>query len=189
MQQHRLELINDNIDFISSRYELLRSNLADGPSTIRTEIDPYIEECKTKEQLELFKMCRYYWSSPYSNHVGRRMEVIVRDRAVSNHPIIGIGALGSPVMHIPTRDKYIGWDKNNRYKKLIYTASLYVCGAMPPYNDLLGGKLMAYIMSSSKVLDMYKAKYSVLSPRRHNSINQLACIFTSGLFGRSSQYN
>ncbi len=37
------------------------------------------------------------------------MMFLVRDRAVPLHPIIGIGALSSPVMQIRERDTWIGW--------------------------------------------------------------------------------
>jgi len=37
------------------------------------------------------------------------MQFLVRDRACVNHPVIGIGALSSPIMQLRQRDSWIGW--------------------------------------------------------------------------------
>ena len=37
------------------------------------------------------------------------MAFLVRDRAAANHPVMGIGALSSPIMQIRERDSWIGW--------------------------------------------------------------------------------
>ena len=68
-----------------------------------------------------------------------------------NQPVIGIAAIGSPIIHIPERDDFIGWDKETRTKNLIYTMDAYVIGAVPPYNYLLGGKLIAYLLTSKGI--------------------------------------
>jgi hypothetical protein len=107
-----------------------------------------------------------------------------------NKPVIGIAALGSPIIHIPERDDYIGWDKQTRTKNLIYTLDAYVIGALPPYNYLLGGKLISYILASNEVREIYRKKYQgqvTLTEKR--IANKLVGIFTTSLYGNSSQYN
>lgn len=37
------------------------------------------------------------------------MPILVRDRAVNNHPVIGIAAVGSPVVQLAHRDRALGW--------------------------------------------------------------------------------
>ena len=37
------------------------------------------------------------------------MLLLVRDRAAPFHPVIGIAALGSPIVQIKERDDWIGW--------------------------------------------------------------------------------
>ena len=169
---------------------LQEKNLANGCDVLTSKIDPTIEVCQTEKQHRLFRMFRYYWSSPYSEYVGRRIKLIIRDKALSNKPVIGIAALGSPIIHIPERDEWIGWDKKTRTKNLIYTLDAYVIGAMPPYNYLLGGKLISYILASNEVREIYRVKYKdqvTLTAKR--IANKLVGIFTTSLYGNSSQYN
>ena len=146
MSFKREEIILKNRSWIDKNMEFARSNLASGIDVLNSNIDPIIEVCETKKQHRLFRMLRYYWSSPYSEYVGRRITLIIRDRALPNKPVIGIAALGSPIIHIPERDEWIGWDTETRTRNLIYTLDAYIIGALPPYNYLLGGKLISYIL-------------------------------------------
>lgn len=186
----RQESINNNRIWIDKHLELARLNLAEGKEAWNSEIDPIIEVCETQEQHDLFRILRFYWSSPYSDYVGRRIKLLIRDNALPNKPIIGICALGSSIVHIPDRDNWIGWDKETRTKNLIYTMDAYVLGALPPYNHLLGGKLISYIIASNEVRDIFQEKYhNVITNISKRTANDLACIFTTSLYGKSSLYN
>jgi hypothetical protein len=190
MSFKRDEIILKHRKWIDKNIEFARKNLAKGIDVLNSEIDPIIEVCETEKQHRLFRILRYYWSSPYSEYVGRRIKLIIRDRALPNKPVIGIAALGSPIIHIPERDNFIGWDKNTRTKNLIYTLDAYVIGALPPYNYLLGGKLISYILASNEVREIYRKKYQgqvTLTEKR--IANKLVGIFTTSLYGNSSQYN
>jgi hypothetical protein len=190
MSFKRDEIIAKHRTWIDKNIEFARNNLANGIDALNSEIDPIIEVCETEKQHRLFRMLRYYWSSPYSEYVGRRIKLIIRDRALPNKPVIGIAALGSPIIHIPERDDFIGWDKKTRTKNLIYTLDAYVIGALPPYNYLLGGKLISYILASNEVREIYRKKYQgqvTLTEKR--IANKLVGIFTTSLYGNSSQYN
>jgi hypothetical protein len=190
MSFKRDEIIVKHRRWIDKNIEFARNNLAMGIDVLNSEIDPIIEVCETEKQHRLFRILRYYWSSPYSEYVGRRIKLIIRDRALPNKPVIGIAALGSPIIHIPERDDFIGWDKNTRTKNLIYTLDAYVIGALPPYNYLLGGKLISYILASNEVREIYRKKYQgqvTLIEKR--VANKLVGIFTTSLYGNSSQYN
>ncbi len=75
---------------------------------------------------------------------------------------------------------------------------LNVCGAIPPYNSILGGKLVALLMLSKEVLDKYKEKYgdtpSEIASRMKGEpvIKPADVVFigtTSLYFIGSSQYN
>ena len=99
-------------------------------------------------------------------------------------------ALGSSIIHIPDRDTWIGWDKATRTKNLVYAMDAYVLGALPPYNYLLGGKLISYIIASNEVRRIYERKYNgKVTNISKRTANKLACIFTTSLYGKSSQYN
>jgi hypothetical protein len=190
MSVKRMESLNQNRAWIDKHLELARKNLADGKDVIQSEILPSIEVCRTKKQHAIFRIFRYYWSSPYSEYVGRRIRLLIRDHFLPEKPIIGIAALGSSIIHIPERDDWVGWDKKTRTDNLIYTMDAYVLGALPPYNHLLGGKLISYIIASNEVRDIYKKKYhGKVTQIRKRTADDLACIFTTSLYGRSSQYN
>lgn len=190
MSIRRNELIDKNKKWIEDHIQLGRNNLIDGSDLLASTIIPEIFECKTTEEHNLFRLFRYYWSSPYSDYVGRRVRLLIRDMALPQKPIIGIAALGSSIIHIPERDEWIGWDKETRTKNIINTMDAYVIGALPPYNYILGGKLISYILTSNEVRDLYKQKYKnhiTLKQRRKRS--DLGVIFTTSLYGKSSQYN
>ncbi|HVY73796.1 MAG TPA: Druantia anti-phage system protein DruA [Puia sp.] len=190
MSNKREEIINAHRKWIDENIDFARKNLANGYDVLSSEIDPMIEVCETKRQHALFRIFRYYWSSPYSDYVGRRIKLLIRDKGLPNKPIIGIAALGSPIIHIPERDDFIGWDKDIRTKNLIYAMDAYVIGAVPPYNHLLGGKLISYLLASNEVRKIYREKYkeriTLIDKRVSNS---LVGIFTTSLYGKSSQYN
>lgn len=186
----REEIICKNKIWIDKHIDLAKKNLAKGCDALNSEIDPIIEVCETEKQHALFRIFRYYWSSPYSEYVGRRIKLIIRDRALPNKPVIGIAALGSPIIHIPVRDEFIGWNVSTRTKNLIYAMDAYIIGALPPYNYLLGGKLISYILASKEVREIYRKKYKdkiTLIDKRE--ANQLVGLFTTSLYGKSSQYN
>ncbi len=190
MSVKRDEIIRINKLWIDKYIDFARVNLANGYEALNSEIKPFIEVCETAKQHRLFRILRYYWSSPYSEYVGRRIRLIIRDRALQNKPVIGIAALGSPIIHIPERDDFIGWDKETRTKNIIYAMDAYVIGALPPYNHLLGGKLISYILASNEVRRIYKRKYRhqvTLINKRKSS--ELVGLFTTSLYGKSSQYN
>lgn len=186
----RQEVIAKKQDWIENHIDLARQNLANGDEVWLSEIKPIVEVCQTQHQFDIFRIFRYYWSSPYSEYVGRRIKLIIRDDALSTKPVIGIAALGSSIVHIPDRDKFVGWDKATRTKNLIYTMDAYVLGALPPYNHLLGGKLISYLVASNEVRDIYQQKYKdVVTNISKRTANDIACIFTTSLYGKSSQYN
>ncbi len=81
-------------------------------------VDPYLEFVTSEDAvcsftgLRLMDVWRYFrhtWSNQYTSVPGRTMAFLVRDRAAACHPVIGIGALSSPVMQIRERDAWIGW--------------------------------------------------------------------------------
>lgn len=190
MQFKRQEGIEKNKNWIEKNIGLARENLADGDLVWNSEIKPVVEVCTSQQQFNLFRIFRYYWSSPYSDYVGRRIKLLVRDFGLPNKPIIGIAALGSSIIHIPDRDIWIGWDTATRTKNLVYAMDAYVLGALPPYNYLLGGKLMSYIVASNEVREIYQQKYcNTVTNISKRKASDLACIFTTSLYGKSSQYN
>ena len=80
-------------------------------------IDPYLQFVNEAEYCEhtgmrlqdIWRYFRHTWTNQYTVTPGRSMAFIIRDRAVKQHPVIGIGSLGSPIMQIRERDSWIGW--------------------------------------------------------------------------------
>jgi hypothetical protein len=76
-------------------------------------------------------------------------------------------------------------------------ADINVCGAVPPYNELLGGKLVAALLTSPELTDAYRARYastynliaSAMAGRPISRGAELVALCTSSLYGPSSQYN
>jgi hypothetical protein len=77
-------------------------------------------------------------------------------------------------------------------------ADLTVCGAMPPYNEILGGKLVALLMTSPEVVAAYRRRYgqvpsiiaSSMAGRAVVRPAQLVLIGTTSLYGqRPCQYD
>jgi hypothetical protein len=191
MSYSRNEAIERKHAWIKEHIELGRANLALGENVLKSEIVPKIEVCETTEQHNIFRILRYFWSSPSSDYIGRRIRLLIRDDGIKGSPVIGIAALGSSIIHIPDRDKWIGWDTKTRSQRIIYMMDAYVIGALPPYNYLLGGKLISYIIASNEIRDYYMAKYknftTIINKRK---ANDLVLIVTTSLYGpKSSQYN
>lgn len=186
----RHEIISQKQNWIEKHIHTARENLANGEEILASKIQPEIEVCQTDKQKNLFRIFRYYWSSPYSDYVGRRIRLIIRDAGLPSKPVIGIAALGSSIVHIPDRDNWINWDKQSRTKNLIYAMDAYILGALPPYNDILGGKLVSYIIASNEVRAIFQAKYKdKVTNIAQRTATDLACIFTTSLYGKGSQYN
>lgn len=86
-------------------------------AALRQIIDPYLQfvdgESVCRETgLKLGEIWRYFrhtWATPYTNAPGRKFWILVRDRAVKNHPVIGIASFGNAVVQLTPRDEWIGW--------------------------------------------------------------------------------
>ena len=93
---------------------LSEARRADG---FREVVDPYlqfIDETAVCEHTglrlqDIWRYFRHTWTNQYTSTPGRWMAVLVRDRARRFHPVIGIGAIGSPIVQIRERDAWIGW--------------------------------------------------------------------------------
>jgi len=191
MAYARNDALAKNKEWIQEHLPLGRRNLASGRAVLSSNIEPRIEVCENQLQHDIFRLFRYYWSSPYSDYVGRRMRLLIRDDGIEGSPVIGIAALGSSIIHIPDRDRWIGWDIKTRTERIVYMMDAYVLGALPPYNAVLGGKLVAYLLASNEVRNLFRQRYSnqeTLINKRE--ANDLVLIVTSSLYGKnSSQYN
>lgn len=94
--------------------ELAERLRAHGPDAIKPELefieDPSARDVGTGVRLQdVWRYARLYWSIPYQSTPGRNMFFLVRDAAKEERPLIGIAALGNPVLGLAQRDEYAGW--------------------------------------------------------------------------------
>ena len=84
----------------------------------------------------------------------RRLRFLVYDNSTGK--LMGLFGLGDPVFSLSARDQWIGWTKEDRRKRLVHVMDAFVLGAVPPYNQLLVGKLIAMLVASNEVREAYR---------------------------------
>jgi hypothetical protein len=140
-------VLQNNKEFIEQYGPELVMNFATGRQIDPESIDPELIEVKPEsKESQLFRFACLLWSVPVSQGFGRRLRFLVRDR--QNGQLIGLFALGDPVFNLLARDNWIGWTFEDRKDRLIHMMDAYVVGAVPPYSQLIGGKLIAALMGS-----------------------------------------
>lgn len=177
-------------EFVRINYVKLSHFFADGTSVNIDKFKPIIHLVKPNTELaSLFRFATLLWSVPVSHGFGRRLRFIVLDE--SNGKLVGLFALGDPVFNLRVRDKWIGWDHKMRADRLYNIMDLYVVGAIPPYSQLLAGKLMAMLATSNEVRKIVWNKYknSITNIREESKMPHLTLLTTSSSLGRSSLYN
>jgi len=137
----------------------------------------------------LFRLASLTWSIPVSNGFGRRLRYLVWDG--HNEKLIGIIAIGDPVFNLSVRDTLVGWDVHDRAARLVNVMDAYVLGALPPYNTLLGGKMVACLVRTRDIYDDFANAYGrsvgIISGKSKKA--RLLAVTTSSSMGRSSVYN
>lgn len=186
----RIERLEKNRKFIEENYNKLIDNFASGTEVDPNNIVPKLERVRSNtKQADLFRFAALTWSVPVSNGFGRRLRYLVRD--TTNNKLIGLIAIGDPVFNLSVRDKLIGWTSEQRGKRLACILDAYVLGALPPYNQLLGGKLVASLLRTQEIYNdfskCYGKKKGIISGKNKHA--KLLAITTSSSMGRSSVYN
>lgn len=143
------------------------------------KIKPILIFCKTKHELEVWKFYRHRVSAMRMNHtVGQSMKILVQDSVTKKY--LGIMCLSNDIITLEDRDKYIGWDINSRKKRLNNIMNLSICVPLQPFGyNTNGGKLLASLVFSKEVYNMFYQKYN----------KQLAGIITTSLYGKSIMYD
>ena len=186
----RLDILERQRAFVETHGSELAQYFASGSQIDPTSIDPeLVEVLPDSLESRLFRFACLLWSVPVSQGFGRRLRFLVRDR--QNGCLIGLFALGDPVFNLSARDNWIGWTHEDRRDRLVHVMDAYVVGAVPPYSQMIGGKLVAALMGSTEVKRAYERKYlarqSVIRRRNHRA--RLVLLTTTSALGRSSIYN
>jgi len=184
------ENVKKNEKYLSRVEKNVFEFFANGDDISPKKMDIRIEEVVAgKTSGDLFNYATCLWSVPVSKGFGRRTRFLVWDS--HNEKLVGLFALGDPVFNLKCRDTHIGWNARDREERLYNTMDAFVLGAVPPYNILLGGKLIAMVATSNEVRDIIKRKYvdKTTIIDKKNKDPTLAMITTSSALGKSSIYD
>jgi hypothetical protein len=179
-----------NRKFIAERLPDLICHFASGSEIDPARISPVVKRISSDSwESDLFRLASLTWAIPVSNGFGRRRRYLVWDE--HNDRLMGLIAIGDPVFNLSVRDKLIKWNHRTRGKRLVNMMDAYVLGAVPPYNTLLGGKLVACLVRSREVYNDFTRAYGdttgIISRRK--KMARLLAVTTSSSLGRSSVYN
>lgn len=145
--------------FVDVTWPELRGYFASGIDVEPQRITPRLEIISGDTwQSRLFRLASLTWSVPVSQGYGRRMRFLVWDD--SNGKLIGLIGLGDPVFNLKARDQFIDWDAEARRQRLANVLDAFVLGALPPYNMLLGGKLVACLVRTREMRDAFAERYA-----------------------------
>lgn len=110
-------LLRDGRELAASLREVRNTPREKRAEALRAVVDPYLQFVNSDDRCEhtdlrlqdIWRYFRHTWTNQYVSTPGRTMAFLVRDRSQRHHSVIGIGALGSPIVQIRTRDAWIGW--------------------------------------------------------------------------------
>lgn len=189
-QAQRNDRLKANEDFIKRALPDALKHFASGSEIDPSLIKPVLKLVKSNTwESDLFRLASLTWAVPVSNGFGRRLRYLVWD----NHhdKLIGLIAIGDPVFNLSVRDSLVGWTAKERGDRLVNIMDAYVLGAIPPYNMLLGGKLVAAMVRSRDIYDDFTRAYGgttgIISKKEKKA--RLLAVMTSSSLGRSSVYN
>ena len=175
--------------WIRKAWSNLANWFANGNEITPENIAPKLVEVSTQEQQDLFRLARYTWSLPYSSGYGRRMRFLIIDEA--HDKLMGLLGFQSPPINFPPRDQKVEYPDGQKVALVNQTMDAFTLGAIPPYNRLLGGKLVVCAVGSQEIADSYCAKYDGITTLIDQDVlpAHLIMVTTTSAFGRSSIYN
>ena len=184
----------------NNKYKKLKDSVKEYFANSTNEIDPLNikprlqlipvnkSDKKTKLLKNIFNYAKSFWSVPVSVGFGRRMDYILWDDNTGK--VIGIFGLCDPIIGLGVRDNFIKWDKETKEERLYNIMTAYILGAVPPYNQILGAKLVALSAISSQIIEdfykRYKGKKTII--QKKEKLPYLVAIDTMGAFGKSAIY-
>jgi len=187
----KMNTIKKHEKFIIGNLEKVRNHLQNGndidPNRISLSIRPVLSQSFDELLFRWWNLV--WWSMPYQRPYGRQMRFIIWD--TTHDAPFGLISLQSPILKQAVRDKYLEiptgeldyWVNRSMYAQRV--------GALPPYNELIGGKMVALALTSNEIKNAYQEKYlnkkTLMAEREIES--DLLFITTTSAFGRSSQYN
>lgn len=186
---HRQSVLAKHVRFVDHWEDRLIECFANGEEVQLESIRPRVVPVESERDAALFRFASLRWSVPVSAGYGRRTRFLVYDEA--NGKLMGIFALGDPVFNLAVRDRLIGWTVADRRQKLYSVFDAYVLGAIEPYRQLIGGKLIAACAAADETADYLVRKYTgqVTVIDKATKDPRPVLVTTTSSLGRSSIYN
>lgn len=187
----RFEQISKRKEFLLTYLDKMKTYCRNGKGIIPEKICLELIEVKSGSFEEiLFRWWNFiWWSIPYQRSYGRQMRFLLWD--ITHDAPFGLICLQSPVLKMSVRDDSLGIPKNEMDIWVNRSMNAQRVGALPPYNNLLGGKMVALTLTSNEVREAYREKYknyiSIIKGRKLKP--DLLFITTTSAFGKSSLYN
>lgn len=185
----RRRFVEEKLDLLQRLERRALPFFATGNEVAPDALLPRIELVESPLQADIFRYACLLWSIPVSPGYGRRMRFLIFDEA--NGKLIGVLGLSDPVYCLAVRDEWIGWDDQAKRLRLWHVMDAYVLGAVPPYNYLLGGKLIALLATSNEVREHFVTRYSGRASAILGLVREphLMLLTTTSAMGRSSMLN
>ena len=156
------------------------------PENIRLRLVPV--ENGSREAELYFWWNLVWWSVPYEPSIGRQMRFILWDEG-HNAPF-GLLGLQSPPLHLGVRDRFLGLKSSLLDFWVNQSMSAHRIGALPPYNMMIGSKMVALAASSAEIRIAYASKYKLKKHLRGRILPpRLLFVTTTSAFGKSSVYD
>ena len=187
----RIEQISLQKKFLLENHQIIRNHLLNGKdiNPEKIELELRMVEDGTTEQIMYRWWNLVWWSVPYQRAYGRQMRFIIWDK--THDSPFGLIGLQSPILRMSVRDKYLNIPKENLDYVINKSMQAQRLGALPPYNELLGGKMAALALTSNELRLKYQKKYKGIETILQKRVIEAQLLFltTTSAFGRSSIYN
>lgn len=189
-EQKRKEQLRLHKKFLLENLDEMKKFSIDGKDIQPDKIKLKLIEVKPNsfESRLFFWWNLVWWSLPYDKPIGRQMRFVLWDEY--HDAPFGLIGLQSPPLASSVRDNYLGLNNGNREYWINQSMYGQRIGALPPYNELLGGKMVALSLVSNEIRKAYEKKYrnrkTLLKKRKIP--NRLLFITTTSAYGRSSVY-
>lgn len=145
--------------------------------------NPTLVHVNSKKDNEDWTLIRIFGHTmSFDQTPGRFLKFLVTDGDKDNPRYIGAISVSSDVIAISDRDTYLGWTSDNKIKdkKLAHSAiGSCIMSTQPIGYNFLGGKLVAAMITTNTVRELWKKLYS----------QTLVGMTTTSLYGSYSMYN
>ena len=150
----------------------------DGSVVVPEKISPRLVFARTGSlELDIFNYIKLTSSVPTGTPRGAVARYVIEDSHTGG--VMGAIVIGSPLRFQGARDAWVGWTPTERDARLQTIAEAWGIVSIPPYSQLLAGKLMALVAVCNEVREEFENRYE----------RPLALVTTNSALGRSSVYN